>query len=241
MRKDTLLILVFMAGGIAVLSALGLWQVQRLAWKQDLIATIESRVALPPIALSQLAEGDMAQSEYRPVTLSGSFDHSGEAHFFATYKGLSGYHLYTPLRLDDPAGRIVFVNRGFVPFDRKEAQARPESLDEGKVEIEGLFRNRLEGKPSSLVHDNDPAANIYYWKDWQAMREAAGLGDEVLPFFVDARRDDHPDRLPVAGVTLIDLPNNHLQYAITWFGLAFALLGVGSYFLYARRERSKVT
>ena len=109
------------------------------------------------------------------------------------------------------------------------------------MEIEGLFRNRLEGKPSSLVHDNDPAANIYYWKDWQAMREAAGLGDEVLPFFVDARRDDHPDRLPVAGVTLIDLPNNHLQYAITWFGLAFALLGVGSYFLYARRERSRVT
>ncbi len=218
---------------------LGNWQVRRLQWKEDLLATIEARLAAPPVPLAEIemlaAEG--ADIRYRPVTVTGTFDHDRERHYFATFDGLSGYYVYTPLRLAD--GRIVFVNRGFVPFDRKDAATRAEGQVEGPVTITGLSRERLPEKPSFLVPENDPAKNIFYWKDLDAMAASAGLGDDVvLPFFIDAGDAENPGGLPVGGVTRISFPNNHLQYAFTWYGLS-AVLAVGVGVLVIRRRRNR--
>ena len=127
-------------------------------------------------------------------------------------------------------------NRGFVPYDRKDVALRAQGQVAGEVEITGLARSAPDAKPSSIVPDNDPGKNVYYWKDLSAMSVQAGLGarDKVLRMFVDADDAPNPGGLPIGGVTMIELPNNHLQYAITWFGLALALLGVGGRFLYAR-------
>ena len=211
----------------AALIALGTWQVQRLAWKENLLATIDARLDAAAVDAALIearvaADGDI---RYTPVRAGGVFDHARERHFFATHRGASGYFVYTPFLLDD--GRHVLVNRGFVPFDRKAPDSRPDGQVRGAVTVTGLARERLDGTPSFIVPDNDLPANIFYWKDWAAMVDSAGLDPgRTLPFFIDADDAPNPGGLPIGGVTRIDLPNNHLHYAITWYGLAAALVAV---------------
>ncbi|MEP9397089.1 SURF1 family protein [Mesorhizobium sp. KR2-14] len=231
--------LVLGAIGLVVLLGLGTWQVQRLQWKEGLIATIAERVHLPPLPLAE-AEAKFASTgdiDYWPVTVSGEFQHHGERHFFATHDGRSGFFVYTPLLLAD--GRYVFVNRGFVPYEMKDAATRPEGQVTGTVTVNGLARNPLAEKPSALIPDNDTAKNIFYWKDLGAMTATAALPPQakVLPFFIDADKAPNPGGMPIGGVTIIDLPNNHLQYAVTWYGLAAALAGVlGAWLWRSRRD-----
>ena len=220
-----------------VLLALGTWQVKRMYWKEGLLADIQQRTQTAPVPLVDIEKlaasgGDI---EYRTVQLSGTFDHAKEQHFFATFQGRTGYYIYTPLKLADD--RAIFVNRGFVPYDMKEPATRKAGEVAGTVNIEGLARARLSSKPSSLLPDNDLAKNIYYWKDLTAMISRAGLQPaQVMPFFVDANAAPNPGGWPKGGVTLIDLPNNHLQYVITWYGLALALVIVVG-FAYVRGLR----
>lgn len=212
---------------LAILLALGTWQVQRLAWKEALVATIESRVGAEPVPLAEVEKtaasgGDF---EYQPVATSGTYLHAKEQFFFATHDGQSGWFVYTPLQMAD--GRAVFVNRGFVPYDRKATETRLEGQIGGEIDVVGLARTAPDGKPSWLVPDNQPAENVFYWKDLAAMTANAGLEPEtVVPFFIDARKAEVPGGYPVGGVTIVEMPNNHLQYAVTWYGLAAALLGV---------------
>jgi len=230
---------VLIAGAIAfaILIALGTWQVQRLHWKEALLADIETHVTSAPKPLLEIERqlADTGDIDYQPVTLNGTFEHNGERHFFATWDGDSGFNVYTPLRLDD--GRYIFVNRGFVPYDMKDPAKRQQGQVSGRVEITGLARNRLHAKPGMFVPENDAAKNIFYWKDLDAMAASSGLpaGANFLQFFVDAGDAPNPGGLPHGGVTIIDLPNNHLQYALTWYGLAAALAGVVAVWLYRQR------
>lgn len=213
---------------LAALLSLGTWQVERLQWKEGLLADIAERRAAAPVALSEIetllrAGGDI---EYRRVSATGTFDHQKERHFFATFQGSTGFYVYTPMTLAD--GRILFVNRGFVPYERKEPATRPAGEVTGEQTITGYARSRLSAKPSTIVPDNDIAKNIFYWKDFDAMVASAGLdASRAIPLFVDADTSvANPGGWPKGGVTQFDLPNSHLQYAVTWYGLAAALVAV---------------
>lgn len=234
------LAIIFGLIGLIVLLGLGTWQVERLHWKEALLATIDQRIHSAPLPLDQMEKkfAETGDVEYWPVTVSGRFLHSGERHFFATYEGESGFYVYTPLELAD--GPFALVNRGFVPYDMKDPGTRPQGEVEGEVTVTGLARNPLAQKPSTLVPDNDVAKNIFYWKDRDVMAATAGLptGAKVLPFFIDAGKAPNPGGLPVGGVTIIDLPNSHLQYAVTWYGLAAALAGVLGAWLWRSRKRA---
>lgn len=231
------LVLVFVPVALAILLTLGTWQVNRLYWKETLLAQIEARRNAPPADVAAI-EGAVSAGDdidYRHAQVSGTFLHDKERHFLATFLGQSGFYVYTPLRLTD--GRFLFVNRGFVPYDRKLPESRPDSQPTGEQAITGLARARLMEKPSSLVPDNDEAANIFYWKDLDRMAASVGLeAGQVLPFFLDADATPNAGGLPKGGVTQIDLPNNHLQYAITWYGLAFALVAVTIAGFFRRRS-----
>lgn len=235
-RRRFWLALILLPAALAVLLSLGTWQVKRLYWKEDLLAAIEQRSHAEPVAISKIMASEQAGEaiEYRTAYATGRFLNDKERHFFATFNGQTGYYVYTPLGLAD--GRYLFVNRGFVPYDLKEPSTRPDSLLEGEQRVTGLARGRLTEKPSSMVPDNDEAKNIFYWKDLDRMAATAGLpAEKVLPFFLDADATPVPGGLPRGGVTVIDLPNSHLQYAVTWYGLALALLGV-SVFAWLKRK-----
>lgn len=240
-RRGTFMLLALGLAAFLVLIALGSWQVQRLAWKEGLLATIAERMSAPPAPLAEIERNfaETADVDYRAVSVEGTFLHGSERHFYATHRGAAGWYVYTPLLLAD--GRAVFVNRGFVPYDRKEAAYRVEGQVEGTVAVAGLARNPVIEKPSSLLPDNDEQADIFYWKDLEAMRRSSGLeaGIETLPFFVDADDAPNPGGLPVGGVTIVDLPNNHLQYAVTWYGLAAALVAVLGAWLWRGRGSRK--
>ena len=132
------------------------------------------------------------------------------------------------------------LNRGFVPYDLRDPAKRPGSQPEGVQTITGLARNPLAGKPSSIVPDNDAKSNTWYWKDLRGMAENAGLApDKLLPFFVDDWSEAKPGALPVTRTTIVSLPNNHLQYAFTWYGLAAALAGVWGVMTFRRSHFGK--
>ncbi|MEZ5782194.1 MAG: SURF1 family protein [Rhizobiaceae bacterium] len=224
---------------LCVLIGLGTWQVQRLHWKETLLADIEARRTSAPMELADVEKQFSATHDvdYQAVRLSGAYLNDKEQFFFATWKGETGFYVYTPLRLSD--GRYIFVNRGFVPYDLKDPAKRPIEVT-GPVTVVGLARNPLSEKPSMLVPENDLGGNIFYWKDIGGMARNAGLdGVEILPFVVDADATPNPGGLPIGGVTLIDLPNNHLQYALTWYGLAAALVAVFGVFAWRRQKGAK--
>nr|WP_210316650.1 SURF1 family protein [Rhizobium leguminosarum] len=212
---------------LAILISLGTWQVERLHWKEGLIADIAARQVAAPVPLADIEAmaatgGDI---EYRKVTATGSYINNKERHFFATWRGQTGFYVYTPLELAD--GRVLFVNRGFVPYENKEPEMRMQGQLTDQQTITGLAREKLPGKPSWVVPDNDVAKNIFYWKDLDVMAESVGLEKaRVIPFFVDADSTPNPAGLPIGGVTQVDLPNDHLQYAFTWYGLAAVLIAV---------------
>ncbi|PCK84934.1 cytochrome c oxidase assembly protein [Rhizobium sophoriradicis] len=212
---------------LAILISLGTWQVERLHWKEGLLADIAARQAAAPVPLADIeaiaaSGGDI---EYRKVTATGRYINNKERHFFATWRGQTGFYVYTPLELAD--GRVLFVNRGFVPYENKEPEMRMQGQLTDQQTVTGLARAKLPGKPSSLVPDNDVAKNIFYWKDLHVMADSVGLEKgRVIPFFVDADSAPNPAGLPIGGVTQVDLPNDHLQYAFTWYGLAAVLVVV---------------
>jgi surfeit locus 1 family protein len=131
----------------------------------------------------------------------------------------------TPLR--ESEGRIVFVNRGFIPSERKDPATRAAGQFAGTVHISGLLRLPPDAKPNWFLPDNRPDLNYWFWVDLPAMAAADHLAvTDVAPFYIDADATPNPGGWPQGGVTPLSLPNDHLQYALTWFSLAAALVAI---------------
>jgi surfeit locus 1 family protein len=215
--------------GLAVLFGLGTWQMERKRWKEELIAKIAARVHADPVPLASLkADSASKDLEYTHVSVSGHFLHDKELYLFAPTTAGPGWHVYTPLQMTDGTS-LVWVNRGFVPEVRKAPGLRHKGQVAGEVEVRGLVR--LKTGPSLFAAENDPAHNVWYWPDITAMTAAAFPGGpeavRVLPLIIDAdARPAPPGSLPMGGVTRLDIPNRHLEYALTWYGLAATLAGV---------------
>lgn len=225
----------------AVLVGLGLWQLQRLAWKETLIAQVEARIHEAPAPLPPEADWgkiDFATDEYRRVTAQGRFLNDLEVQVYALVdqapdgSGGPGYWVVTPLRLAD--GAIVLVNRGFVPLARKAPATRAEGQVEGPVTVTGLLRLPEEAGPFTPA--NDAGKDSWYVRDPEAIASAKGLV-RVAPFLIDADATANPGGLPRGGLTRIVFPNRHLEYALTWFGLAASLAGVFVAYVWSRRRR----
>ena len=202
----------------AAFAALGTWQVHRRTWKLDLIARVDERVgaaASDAPARSEWPRLDPARDEYRHVRLVGTFDHTRETLVTASTELGYGFWVVTPLRTGD--GSVVLVNRGFVPPELRDPSRRREGQMAGQVSVTGLLR--LSEPGGAFLRRNDPGGHRWYSRDVAAIASARDLG-ETAPFFVDADRTRNPGSNPVGGLTVIDFPNNHLVYALTWYGLA---------------------
>jgi surfeit locus 1 family protein len=219
--------------GIAILVALGVWQLERLAWKTALIGRVEARLDAPPSAAPGPAEWpdlDIVAHEYEPVAVTGTFDHAGELHVVTTLTrpegpaGGIGYLVMTPFITQD--GWTVYVNRGFVPRERVSPATRQEGLVDGENTVTGLLR--APRRRAWFMPGDDAAGNEWLSRDPLLYVEMLGLpAVRIAPYIVDADFDpDLPGGLPQGGETAVDFPNNHLGYALTWFGLAAALAAV---------------
>ncbi|EKF74655.1 surfeit locus 1 family protein [Alcanivorax hongdengensis A-11-3] len=216
--------------------ALGTWQVERRAWKLDLIARVDQRVHAPAIAApgpDQWATINRDDNEYQHVRLHGRFLHDKEALVQASSELGAGFWVLTPLRRDD--GTTVLINRGFVPPDRRDPAERGSPAPQGPVTVTGLLR--LSEPGGGFLRDNDPDHERWYSRDVQAIAADQGLKDRVAPYFVDAEaRPGQP--WPRGGLTVIHFHNSHLVYAITWYSLA--LMVAGAFVFVVRDERSRL-
>lgn len=203
-----------------LLCGLGVWQVQRLHWKLDLIATMTSRMHAAPVAADALAP--LPGNEYRRVTLGGRFDHAREAYVFTTAGGGEGvYHVLTPFRTD--AGHLFLVDRGMVDKAHLDPATRRGGSPEGETRLTGIWRT--PDKPGFFTPAPDRPHRIWYARDLAAIAAADRITLSA-PVVIEADATPDAGGWPKGGQTVVDLPNNHLSYAITWFGLAAALLGV---------------
>jgi surfeit locus 1 family protein len=230
--RGLILLTVLSASALAVLIGLGVWQLQRLQWKEGLIAQIEVRVKAEPVSLKEAVARVHAGEDvsYLRVRAEGKFDNAKELYLFAVSDGTPGWHVITPLATPD--GEMVLVDRGFVPDALKDPAARPQGELSDAVTMTALARPpETQGL---FVPDNEIEQNRWFWRDLKAMTETMfGEGaKDVAPFFLEAEKSDIPGGWPRGGETRLDLPNNHLQYAITWFLLALCLVFI--YVIYVR-------
>lgn len=233
-RRSPLVLAVLAACGIAGLCALGVWQLERRVWKLDLIARVEARVHAAPVAAPGPAAWPSVtakRDEYRRVRVSGRYLNDRETLVKAVTDLGQGFWVVTPLQTGD--GDTILVNRGFVPPERRDPASRPAGQVGGQTVVTGLLRMTEPG--GAFLRSNDPADNRWYSRDVQAIAAARGLR-RVAPFFIDAEGPGAAMSAaavsgaawPRGGLTVIRFPNNHLVYALTWFGLALMLAGASA-------------
>ncbi len=214
---------------LAVLIALGNWQIERRAWKLALIQQVEQYQTAepqhPPAAGAKIGKND----EYRRLSVQGRFLHESETCVQAVTVHGPGYWIITPLRGDDAS--IVLINRGFVPATGCDPATRSAGQVAGAVTVTG--RLRLSEPDGGFLRNNDPAAGRWYSRDVAAIAQAQDLPDSVVaPYFIDAEASVEGG--PIGGLTVMQFRNHHLGYALTWYGLA-VLAGL-AILLVARRE-----
>ena len=231
----------FTVVGIAILIGLGIWQLDRKTWKENLIATVTTRIARAPEDLPPRANWPrlvQEGNEYTRVTFPAEFLEGQEALVYTAgspfrpdVKG-PGYWVFAPAQL--AGGSIVVVNRGFVPLDRKDpatrAAANATAPSTSSASCAGRSTRGL------FTPADDPKTNVWYLRDPKAMA-AEKKWATVAPFYIDQEAPVPPGGVPLPGKLSVELPDNHLQYAITWFGLALALAGVYVVWLAGRFRR----
>jgi surfeit locus 1 family protein len=224
---------------LAILVGLGTWQLQRLRWKEGIIARIAARTGAPaePLERIRAAEAAGGDVEYSHARVRGRFRHGEERYLYAPAPAGLGWQVLTPLEW--APSHVVWVNRGFVPDARKAPATRPLGQVTGEVEVRGLVR---QPRATTFTPLNDTAGNLWYWADVAGLTRSAFAAVPVTadPFILEADADPAPPGgLPQGGVTRLVIANRHLEYALTWFGLALTLIGVYCAFAIGRLRPPK--
>jgi surfeit locus 1 family protein len=204
-----------------ILCGLGAWQLERLQWKLALIATVNSHMAATPVPLNRILAMNRDAAQYRRVTVTGRFDHAREAYVFTTDQGAAVYHVLTPLTTND--GKVLMVDRGEVPKEKLDPPTRAAGNEDGETQITGVWR--VPDPPGAFTPPPDAAHRIWFSRDLAAIAAVDHLSLSA-PVVIEADAAPNPGGWPRGGQTVVSFRNQHLSYAVTWFGLALCLLGV---------------
>ena len=239
-RKPELIPTIALIITVALMMKLGFWQLDRLHWKLDLLATIEKAQSEAPRDFVSFSEEELPKSEWHNVIVTGTLVNDKELHAMPRYlHDEMGYAIFTPLKVATPAGdEYVLVNRGWVKPALKDAESRAQSNPAAPVRVEGVIR--LPHPRKWPQPDNDPQKNIWFWYDLPAMAEHTGL--KLLPVMIDATKltladgtqiKDGPSPFPLE----VSIRNDHLGYAFTWFLLGLCAVGVYAAYYLEKTDR----
>jgi surfeit locus 1 family protein len=222
-----------------VLVGLGVWQLQRLEWKQGLIADMRLRAEATPITSLPPEPLDIEDLSFHRARLTGHFVAGAEFHLPGrSFQGMTGSELAAAFVTEE--GRGIIVSRGWLPPDKQEADARPELRMEGLVTIEGILRPSGWRGSDLFRPANDPEKNVWLYYDGDAMAARAGLEDPVQGLYLSLTDEPGERPLPVPLPPAVTLVNNHLEYALTWFALAGGLIAIFLLFGFSRgRDREE--
>jgi surfeit locus 1 family protein len=220
---------IFVLAGIVVFVSLGVWQLERRAWKLDLIASVNERIGAEPVAAPgppSWPEINARDDAYRRVTATGRFVDVPPALVQAVTRLGAGYWVIALFRTE--GGFVVLVNRGFVTGEEAKSLPPAPAID---TTVTGLLR--ISEPCGGFLRSNDPASDRWYSRDVATIAAARGL-EQVAPYFIDADASD--GGVPVGGLTVVHFRNAHLVYALTWFGLAVMLAAWTAYLMMRQRE-----
>ncbi|MBI1211929.1 MAG: hypothetical protein GC190_10735 [Alphaproteobacteria bacterium] len=217
-------------GALILLIGLGVWQLERREEKHALLAEIAHRMIAPAESVEALLiEEDTAA--FRHATAEGVFENAKEAYVFAPRSDESGTHLgykvVTPLRLT--AGALIMVDRGWVPMEQRNPAARIKGQIETPVAIRGVLRPTVS--PGMFTPDPNVVEHIWYVRDILGMAAALGL-KPATSLYLEASTAAQGGPVPISDAP--EIPDNHLQYAITWFALALVLVIIYFVFHHSR-------
>lgn len=232
-HRPSLLAWFFFLGAFITTVGLGTWQVQRLHWKEGLIAEIEAAKQNAPLTNKDLPndEAPLKEKNFWPVKLTGTWNHEIEYHLTPRfYKSQLGYHLVEPLILPDK--RVVLVNRGWVPAAKKDIATRPHSIGVGRATVKGLLR--VGSERNYFTPANQPDKNVWFGRDVKDMADYYGV-KHVLPAMVDAVGEQDESTLPIPSDGTIKLYNEHMSYIITWYLIALGILII---FILSHRKKA---
>ncbi|MDX1737721.1 MAG: SURF1 family protein [Alphaproteobacteria bacterium] len=214
---------------LIVIFGLAIWQTQRLQWKEDLIEKMQSRAESVPAPLpsSGLSE---EENEFLPYHVTGRFEHDKEIYLVnRSLNGNPGMHVYTPLVRSDGQG-VVMVNRGWVPFEDHLPASRLQGQIGGEVTVSGLLR--FPKGRNMFIPDNEVDKNVWFYVDIDQM--ATQVKHELADYYILSSDDQVPGGFPIGKQWHLNIANNHLQYAITWFLLGITLLVI--FLIFSRKK-----
>ena len=219
--RPALWMTVFAVPALAILLWLGTWQVIRLQWKAELIDEFTTRARAE--AINPPAASDVTGLRFQRIKVTGTWMHHAEIQMTGrTFEGTAGYHVVTPMKLDD--GRILLLNRGWVSQDYRQPEKRPSSLDAGVQSVDAIIR--MPAQKGYFVPENDIEDNHWFTLNIAEITAHHNLVNVIDTYTADVLRPDGAYVLPIGAAVKIDIPNNHLNYAITWYGIALGLIGV---------------
>ncbi len=215
---------------LAVLLGLGTWQIYRYDWKTGLITKLRQRAEAPVRALPAAVQSPEAY-EFARVRVAGTFLNRNEYHLIGrSMRGNPGLHVLTPFRRADGGG-VELVDRGWIPFDRRAPESRPEGQLSGPVVVEGIIR--LAKGQGPFIPDNEPDTNTWFFIDPVAMAAARGI-PSLPPYYIVSGDRAVPGGYPIGRQWRLDIANNHLEYALTWYFMALVLIVI--YVIYHRQQ-----
>ena len=213
---------IFSLPALLVLLALGFWQLDRLAWKTALINNFNERARAEAI-LPPAKDADLIELEFHNLALTGRFLHDKERFLTGrTYEGNAGFHVVTPFVTEN--GTTLFINRGWVSEAYREPEKRPFSVEDKVQSVRAVLR--LPQKKGYFVPENEPDRGFWFTLKPDQLADHLGLENVVTSYYADQIRQGEVITLPIAATMNIDVRNTHLNYAMTWFGIALSLIGV---------------
>ena len=211
-NKKLFLSLIYSSMALLILVSLGTWQLERLRWKTDILSSMKESLSLPPLKITSQVIDNIDQYSFRRIQLTGNYLYKDNITIYSkVFNKKVGKHLIVPL---ETKYGIILVNRGFIPSDFNIEN----NIKSGEISINGIVK--FQQKINYFTPNNNVIKNEWYYININEVSNFLSL--PLLNFYI-VEENNIEEKYPVGSQYNINIPNDHLQYAITWFSLALAL------------------